>query len=415
MSDNDMSHNESHSSLITKYDNAVSTSSGGSKKTACKTLLPCALLPLLLLSAYMGFSFYIISSSLMPSSYTTQIPKEEPYKRKTIERKSHEFPYPLTCSTKPRHNPKSPKRFNVAITYHVGMVNNWKTILHDQMYTLHQCGLGDLVDKFILSYSNGEVEEVLYELSNYSFAANPDIIVESVKAPWEGAAMNAMREFCLTTTTNTTTTTTNTGTAKQQQKQRQKPTVVFYFHNDKHHDDDDKHRHREATTETAAEAHGSILLPQQGRLPLRFRLGTAEHRSARQKLRALLVLAQVHGILPPGTTGNVPPSHPEGRGEDVRDDATYGIHADAFSGNFWSASCDHVGELDPMAEDGGFYAAEFWVNSKGKRSEWACLDNARSRIPGENRDPYFQLVLPEDYWNRTENLLTTNEMEELFS
>jgi len=321
----------------------------------------------------------------MPSSYTTQIPKEEPYKRKTIERKSHEFPYPLTCSTKPRHNPKSPKRFNVAITYHVGMVNNWKTILHDQMYTLHQCGLGDLVDKFILSYSNGEVEEVLYELSNYSFAANPDIIVESVKAPWEGAAMNAMREFCLTTTTNTTTTTMNTGTtAKQQQKQRQKPTVVFYFHN------------KGASRYASDWARPNIVA----------RGKNYAHCLYWRKYMEFYLLERpetcLHRILKGGarTCGTMlrteyMPMH--------------------YSGNFWSASCDHVGELDPMAEDGGFYAAEFWVNSKGKRSEWACLDNARSRIPGENRDPYFQLVLPEDYWNRTENLLTTNEMEELFS
>jgi len=302
--------------------------------------------------------------------------KEEPYKRKTIERKSHEFPYPLTCSTKPRHNPKNPKRFNVAITYHVGMVKNWKTILHDQMYTLHQCGLGDLVDKFILSYSNGKVEEILYELQNYSFATKPDIIVESVKAPWEGAAMNAMREFCLTTTTNT-------GTMKQQQKQQeqQKPTVVFYFHN------------KGASRYNSDWKNPSLI--EDGK--------SYAHCLYWRKYMEFYLLERpetcLHRILKGGarTCGTM-----------LRTEYTP-MH---YSGNFWAASCDHVGELDLMAEGGNYYAAEFWVNSKGIKLEWVCLDNARLRIPG--KDPYFHLVLPELYWNRTENLLTTGEMEELF-
>jgi len=57
------------------------------------------------------------------------------------------------------------QKFTVAIAYHVGMVNNWKVIVYDQMNTLKLCGLSDTVDRLMISYSNGDktdLDKVLY-------------------------------------------------------------------------------------------------------------------------------------------------------------------------------------------------------------------------------------------------------------
>ena len=67
------------------------------------------------------------------------------------------FPYELTCKksdlssflqknnlidcNSKREGAKSNNNITIAIAYHVGMIQNWRTIVSDQMATLSQCGL----------------------------------------------------------------------------------------------------------------------------------------------------------------------------------------------------------------------------------------------------------------------------------
>jgi hypothetical protein len=130
----------------------------------------------------------------------------EPVTEPPNEEFESEYPYPLSC---PVQRLARGGNYTVAIGYHVGMVNNWKAIVPDQMRTLSRCGLGSVVSKFIVSYSNGDVNELTDLLSSYPFAASAEM-VESTGLPWEGVALNSIREYCL---------------------KQSETTVVFYFHN----------------------------------------------------------------------------------------------------------------------------------------------------------------------------------------
>ena len=70
-----------------------------------------------------------------------------------------EYPYRLTC---PNHEdtadilkaaPGNATR-SVIIGYHIGMLNNWREVVKDQLNTLYQCGLGLVADHMFISYSH---------------------------------------------------------------------------------------------------------------------------------------------------------------------------------------------------------------------------------------------------------------------
>ena len=130
-------------------------------------------------------------------------------KIRTIPEFEEEFPYRLTC---PASQFNTTEHFQIIVGYHVGLVKNWKMIVHDQLRTLSACGWSDLpVTKFVLSYSNGPVADVLDIFKQYyPDLPQPTVSIESTKAPWEAAVMNELLQQC--------------------QNVDQK-TVVFYFHN----------------------------------------------------------------------------------------------------------------------------------------------------------------------------------------
>jgi hypothetical protein len=142
------------------------------------------------------------------------------------------FPYRLTCPGddlpgKPGHD------YKIALAYHVGMKKNWKTIVHDQLNTLKECGLGAAASDFILSYSGGSLETIQNVVRPYNLfvAANTTtmddpirttqqrqrqtILVNSTQVPWEGPIMNQILDYCIA----------------QEAANTSKPTIVFYFHN----------------------------------------------------------------------------------------------------------------------------------------------------------------------------------------
>jgi len=125
-----------------------------------------------------------------------------------------EFPYPLTCKESELYNflernklidlktGARQEQFNGAISLHVGMVNNWKLILEDQITTLKECGLlGIAATPLMISYSNGllsDLFQVLNPLLGSDGANNTisTVAVESTGVPWEGPAMNMIHRYC---------------------------------------------------------------------------------------------------------------------------------------------------------------------------------------------------------------------------
>ena len=129
-----------------------------------------------------------------------------------------EFPYRLDCPS--ADLPPNDDDYVITLAYHVGMVNNWKTIVRDQMNTLTECGLGNKASEFILSYSGGELQELQDVLQPSGLFLQNDsnrttTIVEAVSAPWEGLAMNTIHAHCMA----------------KNSINKKKHTVVFYFHN----------------------------------------------------------------------------------------------------------------------------------------------------------------------------------------
>ena len=66
------------------------------------------------------------------------------------------FPFHFSCPAQnpadshSYHNLTLNRPYDVAIVYHVKLVNNWRNILHDQLITVIHCGLGDAVASRLL-------------------------------------------------------------------------------------------------------------------------------------------------------------------------------------------------------------------------------------------------------------------------
>jgi hypothetical protein len=147
-----------------------------------------------------------------------------------------EFPYPLTCRKRDQFHYlrevglinnddssfiKLNKNVTIAIMYHVGMVNNWKTVLKDQMSTLSYCGLGDIADTLMVTYSNGDHPDLHHQIKAWNelpvvrktfdkYGENYTAV--SKGAPWEGTAIQMIYDYCIN-------------------HLHPKTAIVYYFHN----------------------------------------------------------------------------------------------------------------------------------------------------------------------------------------
>lgn len=133
-----------------------------------------------------------------------------------------EFPYPKSCTFE-RPPPGHGTDYNIAIFYHVGLINNWKTIMWDQMHTLETCGLGYMANTMTISYnvdpnssSTEEVKAELIELlRQFHFTKILKRIdyVEATSSPWEQEAIASISRTCHSSI------------------MQNKRTFVYYFHN----------------------------------------------------------------------------------------------------------------------------------------------------------------------------------------
>ncbi|KAL7557264.1 hypothetical protein ACA910_001793 [Epithemia clementina (nom. ined.)] len=148
-----------------------------------------------------------------------------------------EFPYRLTCPGQVLNK----ANYSVVLGYHIGFMNNWKTVVQDQLHTLKECGLGAALDHFFISYSpspkgedatQNDLDDLKRLMQKWSAANSSTIDDENAKRtrtntdeptfipstglPWEGAAMNRLRQHCQEKQNKLTNTKTTT--------------VVFYWH-----------------------------------------------------------------------------------------------------------------------------------------------------------------------------------------
>jgi hypothetical protein len=275
---------------------------------------------------------------------------EEQERRKKEDRfpvDKNEFPYRLTCLDNKVEVPKG--KYSVAMAYHIGMVKNWKSIVFDQLRTLHSCGLDKMASHTILSYSNGNLGDLLQTLNEPETQfATPNEIVHSVEEPWEGAALNAVYGFC-----------------QRQVAQKKEKTVVFYFHNK----GASKYGPgwRESLKQKAIWKYGNSLYWR--KYMEYFLLEQPE-----------VCIDQIvnHGA---GTCGVLWQDDPWPH----------------YSGNLWAASCDHLITNGPVPVPGKYTQGERWIGLKTK----APSDHQYHLNLRNNSVPnlYVHAIMPEEYRN----------------
>ncbi len=138
-----------------------------------------------------------------------------------------EFPYRKTCHYQQPHN-ESGKTYDIALFYHVGMLNNWKNIVYDQLDTLEKCGLGYMASSLTLSYnlalSDTSVDELSELVNQFPFSSTCNIsYIEATAIPWEQEAIKSISNHCLLSSTK--------DLESQENEIHNQMKFVYYFHN----------------------------------------------------------------------------------------------------------------------------------------------------------------------------------------
>ena len=280
----------------------------------------------------------------------------------TPEFEDEDFPYPLTCKKSELYNflqrnkliDKAGGRltFNVALAMHVGMVGHWKHILKDQINTLKECGLLDILEgRLMISYSNGllnDLFQVMNPLLGIDGGNRTDIVgttVESTGKPWEGPAMNMIHQYC------------------QEQVQPQNA-VVFYIHNK----GSSKWRPnwKEAVNASEIWTYGHSLYWR------KFMEYFLIERPALCLEKHVLRNASTCGV----SWHSKPAYH--------------------YAGNFWSASCKYIQQLKPMTtKETGYTDGEMWVG-KNVNPESITLSHV-NLYDTKELNLYEHLIKPAEY------------------
>jgi hypothetical protein len=267
-----------------------------------------------------------------------------------------EFPYPLSC---PNNTAPSSQHYSIVVSYHVGMVQNWRNIVLDQMTTLETCGLGNTMKNMIITYtqhdSDNTLEELTQIMSRYSFASKITYQMGPHVIPYEGPALNALRDYCVA------------------QHNAQEETVAFYFHNK-----GCTHYQGDWRDEAVLNEWGSYAYVLFWRKYLEYFLLE----------RPQICIDQIvqHGAAACG-------AH-------LIDSAYYGDLY--YSGNFWAASCSHLQSLPPVTTeivDGSedqwyrlYINGERWIgaHSTHKSKQFVNLHNNTQGL-------YKHLISPDEY------------------
>jgi len=212
--------------------------------------------------------------------------------------------------------------YDVSIFYHIGMVNNWKDIVKEQLAKIEACGLGYIASGLTITFSNPSAEvsvlnstrEIRDLLHQYNFSKklsdNLTIIDASSHYPYEVKVMETMASFC----------------SNQRLTNSPKRHLVFYLHDkgcSRYSDTDDLSRWEYGYVEDWRAYMEAFLIDRPSLC-----------------IRAMMN----HGAMTCGVNLQKYPY----------------MH---YSGNFWSASCEHISGLPPTKDkwrpnDKGFL--DFW-------------------------------------------------------
>jgi hypothetical protein len=234
-----------------------------------------------------------------------------------------EFPFETTCPDFAGNElvraGGTGKNVTVALAYHVSMMRNWKTVVLDQLQTLHQCGLGHVAQHMLLSYSGGdEMGELSKLMRPYDFSFDLVRVVQPERTPWEGTIMNAMHTYC----------------------KKHPEAVMYYFHNKgvSKYEPDWRNRTDEVWT------YSRVLYWRKF-----MEYFTLE--------RPQLCLEEILNKNKSACGVNF-------------------LHSPHFSGNFWVASCEYLATLPPMNltdPNLDYVAAELWLGTRYDESRWVSL------------------------------------------
>lgn len=271
---------------------------------------------------------------------TAEITSNDDNRRHVVVEYEHEFPFDLTCPYINIEDSKKHRSVTIALAYHVGMLNNWKNVVLDQLQTLHQCGLGHVAQHLLLSYTGGEDEkttalgEILDLMEPYDFSFQLVRVVQPQVAPFEGAIMNAVHKYCV----------------------ENRNAVVFYAHNKGVSKYNPNWRNL-----THGHSYSRVL----------YWRKFMEYFTLQRPQLCLDAFASNKKSACGVNLKTEPWPH--------------------FSGNFWAATCDYLSTLQPInLTHSSYTAAEEWIGGQYNESRFINLCR-------EDRDLYYDLVQPSEY------------------
>jgi hypothetical protein len=155
-----------------------------------------------------------------------------------------EFPYPKACHYWQQVDDKGKETYDVSLFYHVGMINNWKSVVYDQLQTLEKCGLGYIASTLTVSYhlpsTNSSVNELHELVLQFPFSSHLNIsYIQATSVPWEQRAIQAISHHCLSSIAK--------DTKGEESKIPNDRRLIFYFHNKgvSHYTDDWKDKYNQ--------------------------------------------------------------------------------------------------------------------------------------------------------------------------
>ena len=235
-----------------------------------------------------------------------------------------EYPYNKTCEFEYLAAPNVNKThsYSISLYYHVGMIGNWRNIVHDQLDTLERCGLGYMATKFTISV-NTEAPDNAYEelgliLQKYHFThllVSIRYLRSTFPKTGEWSIMQDMRNYCHLNINST-----------------EHVEIIYYFHT--------KGVGRYTTNWTTTEDDMYFKM-----LSWRKYMEFFHLERPTLCLRAFLY----HGASVCGVNSQGDPS----------------FH---FSGNFWSTTCNWITLLNNTKPDGSdlllYVGAEIWIGNQ---------------------------------------------------
>ena len=257
--------------------------------------------------------------------------------RHTVQR---EYPFPKDCTFEYLAAQRSDLgSYQVSLFYHMGLIGNWVNIVHDQLDTLEQCGLGyiatDLTITFRNSFLPDNVTIQLLEgmLNQYNFTTSLQtirFINADSSYPYEWTILQEIHNQCTPDYKNNSPLnridpwdSTHKTTMKR---------IVFYFHNK------GCSRYNPSWKTETYDSYYRVLL-------WRKYMEWFLHERPTLCIKAILL----HGAMTCGVQLLTDPM----------------VH---YSGNFWAASCDwiqHLNNTKPTGSDRITYTgAEMWIGNQ---------------------------------------------------